>query len=243
MVGLCKVAMNSLIEGHDRQLSTMLEEILVTGDPGLSASADGDRAGGDGRLHRADSLSDESSYLLDQDNDFSSPIERKRKPIRGSTTYPNGVAFTTGSLGLSSAAGVAPLTGRSTLPSGAGHQPGDDSGEQAVSQVPWLLRYARPAGCKVLCATISKMGETPESTGYACSLAVHPPVDGLAIPFRDVRLRNPLFQKHTRSVVVAELLRLSQWQEFSNIYRDANLYIEVSSWHAHTVCTTGSKGS
>lgn len=82
--------MNNLIEGQDRQLSTMLEEILIAGDPDRSRNANSHAK------ERDKSDSDESSALLEPDNESSSPPLRRR-PIRGSTTFPDSTPSSTGS--------------------------------------------------------------------------------------------------------------------------------------------------
>ena len=88
--------MNDLIEGQDRQLSTMLEEILISGDPD-TARAGGQTQGTD-NMGRTESIeTDECSALLNQDNESSSPAVKRRKPIRGSSSFPNGVGIPPGS--------------------------------------------------------------------------------------------------------------------------------------------------
>ena len=120
--------MNDLIEGQDRQLSTMLEEILINGDPDQPGSAGGGPPGQE-PLQRTESNSDESSALLEQDDERSSPVMRKRKPIRGSSSFPNSAASTPGSHSSPSGATSSDFGARTPTPFGIEHKLGPDAGK------------------------------------------------------------------------------------------------------------------
>ena len=132
--------MNTLIEGQDRQLSTMLEEILITGDPDRIGSADGASPSTE-RMGRADSLSDESSSLLHQEDETSTPRFRKRKPIRGSSSFPNGIPGEAGSLPpLPSDPSGSSLGGRASAIPAVGHGEGE-----IVALGTWRISWPTPA--------------------------------------------------------------------------------------------------
>lgn len=82
--------MNTLIDGDSRQLSTMLEEILISGDPAGSSPNEPPSEPSERERRTTVSVSDENACLLDRSSESSSPVKSKRPPIRGSTTFPNG---------------------------------------------------------------------------------------------------------------------------------------------------------
>ena len=83
--------------GPEHQLSTMLEEILITGITERSGRMEEGSLGTE-PLAREHSLSDESSQLLKPDKESSSfPEAPKRRPISGSQSFPDSLVAPTGS--------------------------------------------------------------------------------------------------------------------------------------------------